>query len=174
MVFWNEIDFSCIDFVPYGKDRVKFTYKNGPLRFQVPRAMCTWGVSAYKAFQLELSSNVEFLQWWRDLEGLLCTAEPFNSNLKLGSLRLKIDDATYVFDAGAKQINPEIREGLFRNQEISCLVDVESTYFFNGTWGLICRAVQVKTCGGGDSLSEAPRESFSLKGFAFLPTDGDA
>ena len=171
MVFWNEIDLSCVDFVPYGKDRVKFRYKDGPLRFQVPRGLCQWGISAYKAFQVELGSNTEFLAWWRDLEGLLCTAEPFNSNLKLGSLRLKIDDATYVFDAESKQTNPEIREGLFRNQELSCLVDIESTYFFNGTWGLICRAVQVKTYGGGDSESEAPRESFSLKGFAFLPTD---
>ena len=42
---------------------------------------------------------------------------------------------------------PELKEGLFRGQELSCIVEIESNYFFNGTWGLTCRANQVKMYG---------------------------
>jgi hypothetical protein len=60
-------------------------------------------------------------------------------------LRIKIDDAVYIFDQNSKQINPEVQEGLFRGQELSCLIDVDSTYFYNEVWGLTIRAYQVKT-----------------------------
>ena len=56
----------------------------------------------------------------------------------------------FIFDQNSKQITPEVKEGLFRGQELSCLIDVDSTYFYNGNWGLTIRAYQVKT------LSEAP------------------
>jgi hypothetical protein len=171
MVMWTDVDKNLIEIVPGLKDRIKFKYQGGPLRFQIPRGMCTWGVSAYKSFQVDLS-NQEFMTWWRDLETQLCSQEPFNSNLKINqsgtpSLRLKIDEATYIFDKNSKQVTPEIKEGLFRVQEVSCLVDVESTYFFNGTWGLTCRASQVRFY----SEETAPEPTFSLKGCAFLPTD---
>jgi hypothetical protein len=58
-----------------------------------------------------------------------------------------VDDATYIFDENAKQVVPEVREGLFRGQELSCLIDIETNYFFNGFWGLTVRASQVKTYG---------------------------
>lgn len=148
MVFWNEIDFQNIETVPSGRDRVKFRYQGGPLRFQIPRAPCTWGVSQYKSMNLDLMGLDDFIKWWTELETHLCLQEPFKSNLGPGpSLRLKIDEATYVFDKDAKQINPDIREGLFRGQELSVLVDIDSTYFFNGTWGVICRAAQVRFYG---------------------------
>jgi hypothetical protein len=114
--------------------------------------MCTWGVSAYKSMNVDVS-NQDFIKWWRDLEAQLCVSEPFNSNLKGASLRLKIDDSVYIFDENSKQVCPEIREGLFRGQEVSCLIDVDSTYFFNGNWGLTIRVYQLKT------LSEAAVEN---------------
>jgi hypothetical protein len=143
MVFWVEIDKNVIDMIPSGKERTKFRYENGPLRFQIPRGMCTWGVSAYKSLQVDLS-NEEFAEWWRDLETQLCPREPFNTNLKGAALRLKIDDVTYIFDQNSKQVTLDIREGLFRGQEMSCIIDVDSTYFFNGSWGLTCRVYQLK------------------------------
>jgi hypothetical protein len=106
----------------------------------------------------------EFAEWWRRLEGQLCPQAPFNSNLKGSSLRLKIDDSVYVFDKDSKQINPEIREGLFRGQDVSCLIDVDATYFFNGNWGLTIRVYQIKTLTDAPTLQEkeTPEESFSL------------
>jgi hypothetical protein len=45
---------------------------------------------------------------------------------------------------------------LFRGQELSCLIDVDSTYFYNENWGLTIRAYQVKT------LTDAPTVAESL------------
>ena len=153
------------------KDKTKFRYQGGPLRFQVPRGMCTWGVSGYKSFQIELT-DPNFIQWWRSLEAQLCPvasggpSPPFNSNLKEGVLRIKIDDAVYIFDQNSKQINPDVKEGLFRGQELSCLIDIDSTYFYNGNYGLTVRVYQVKTLTDAPTTetptAAAPEESFSL------------
>ena len=165
MVFWNEIDKSLIELVPVGT-RHKLRYQGGPLRFQIPRGWAQWGVSQYKSINVEVR-NPDFIAWWKDLETQVCPQEPFKSNLTT-SLRLKIDEATYIFDENSKQVNPDIREGLFRGQELSCLVDIESTYFFNGTWGLTCRAYQVRYWGeaadeaSGDAAPPPDAESFSL------------
>jgi len=171
MVFWFDIDTSQIEMVTTTKDRTRFRYKGGPLRFQVPRGLCTWGVNGYKSFQVSVT-DPDFIQWWRALETQLCPvaasgdplSRPFNSNLK-DSLRIKIDDAVYIFDQNSKQINPEVREGLFRGQELSCLIDVDSTYFYNENWGLTIRAYQVKTLtegipeGNPDAPSPAAEDS---------------
>ena len=174
MVLWFDIDLGQIETVPLTKDRTRFKYKDGPLRFQIPRGVCTWGVNSYKSFQVEIN-NDDFEQWWRRLEAQLCPYEPFQSNLKGGSLRLKIDDSVYVFDKDSKQINPDVKEGLFRGQDVSCLIDVDSTYFFNGNWGLTIRTYQVKTLTDAPSVEEtcAPSSEFSLpKGTcAFLPVE---
>jgi hypothetical protein len=143
MVFWHEIDLSKIETTAATKDKVRYTLPSGPLRFQIPRGICTWGVSAYKSFQIELS-NEEFINWWKNLEGILCNREPFTSNMKCQSLRIKIDESTYIFDANSKQVSPEIKEGLFREQELSCMIDIDSNYFYNENWGLTVRAYQVR------------------------------
>ena len=156
MVFWSDIDTNQVETVQLGRDRTRFRYNGGALRFQVPRGLCTWGVNSYKSFQIEVS-DLDFMRWWRALEAQLCpVATPFNSNLNDGVLRIKIDDAVYIFDQNSKQINPEVKEGLFRGQELSCLIDVDSTYFFNGNWGLTVRAYQVKTLTDAPIVEEAP------------------
>lgn len=152
------------------KEKTKFRYNGGPLRFQVPRGMCTWGVNGYKSFQVSVT-DPDFIQWWRALETQLCPvaasesplSPPFNSNLKKGSepehtLRIKIDDSVYIFDQNSKQILPDVKEGLFRGQELSCLIDIDSTYFYNGNWGLTIRAYQVKTLSEGTDIEVAPEE----------------
>lgn len=178
MVLWSEItDKNVIDSAPWGKEgRAKFSQAGAPLRFQIPRGRCKWGVSAYKSFQLTVQ-NPDFIAWWKDLETFLCPQEPFNSNLKLNELRLKIDDATYIFDENSKQVNPEVREGLFRGQDLSVLVDIDSTYFFNGTWGLTCRAAQIRFYGEPDEEEtvrhvETAPPVLTPGVCAFLPIDG--
>jgi len=146
MVFWNEIDLDAIEFLAHVKDKTKYIYQGRSLRFQVPRGLCEWGLNSYenKSFTVSFSSP-EFIDWWRSLETHLCSKEPFNSNLKSATeIRFKIDNATYIFDENSKQVMPDMKEGLFRGQELSCIVEIESNYFFNGTWGLTCRANQVK------------------------------
>lgn len=173
MVLWSVIDKNVIDSAPWGKEgRVKFSYEGGPLRFQIPRSPCTWGVSQYKSMNLEVR-RPEFLEWWRDLEKLLCPQEPFKSNLG-SSLRLKIDETTYIFDENSKQVCPEVREGLFRGQELSCLVDIESTYFFNGTWGLTCKAVQVRFYPGEAEEPKPDAAIFLPKGRCAFLEESDA
>ena len=172
MVFWSDIDTSSIEMISI-KDKTKFRYQGGPLRFQVPRGMCTWGVSGYKSFQIELT-DLNFIQWWRDLETQLCpiaASGPFNSNLREKSLRIKIDDSVYIFDQNSKQILPEVREGLFRGQELSCLIDIDSTYFYNGNSGLTIRAYQIKTLSEAEDDDAPDEEPIALTPgvCAFLP-----
>jgi len=172
MVLWSDIEKNLIEFQPGGRERTRFTLDGRPLRFQIPRGLCTWGVSQYKSFNVEVK-NPEFIAWWSELERRLCPQEPFKSNLQSGSLRLKIDDATYIFDENSVQISPEVREGLFRGQELSCMIDIESNYFFNGNWGITVRAYQVKSWGGGEQ-PETPQisEPILAKGIcAFLETE---
>jgi len=146
MVLWSDINKDVIDVVAGMKDKSKYLYDGKPLRFQIPRGVCTWGVSQYKSFNIEIK-NPEFIQWWVELERRLCPQEPFKSNMSNGSLRIKIDDATYIFDENSKQVTPEVREGLFRGQELSCIIDIESNYFFNNVWGLTIRASQIRFYG---------------------------
>lgn len=146
MSFWHEIDLTHIEITQGTREKSRYTYKGGPLRFQVPRGMCTWGVSAYKSFTIEFSDE-EFINWWKNLESMLCTREPFTSNMRLSSLRVKIDESTYVFDKESHQVSPEVKEGLFRGQELSCIIDIDSNYFYNENWGLTVRAYQVRYYG---------------------------
>ena len=177
MGFWSDIDFGAIEIQAGLKDRMRFRYQNGPLKFQIPRGLCQWGVSQYKTFNVEVD-NPEFIQWWRALETHLCPQEPFKSNLTGGSLRVKIDDSAYIFDSESKQIVPEIREGLFQGQDLSCMVYVDSTYFFNGTWGLTVRAYQVRFYGGDVALGATAADETTVSALpkgvcSFLPLESD-
>jgi hypothetical protein len=170
MVFWNEINTRDIDWNQFGKEdgRWKYTLGDGPLRFQLPRGTCTWGVGAYKSLQIS-NFDPKFIAWWKELENQLCPQEPFNSNMRVSSdgtpsLRLKIDESTYIFDQNSKQITPGIEEGLFKGQDLSCLIDIDSNYFFRGTWGLTVRVFQVKCYG---SPAE-PETEFKKGACAFL------
>jgi hypothetical protein len=168
MVLWSELDVNFIESVPWGKDRHKFTYQGSPLRFQIPKGICQGGISAFKSIQVGVT-NQEFMNWWRELETLLCPQEPFKSNLSGEQIRIKIDDAIYIFDENSKQISPDLKEGLFKGVELACLVDVHSTYYFNGTWGLTVRLAQVKFWG---DLVAKDADAVLAKGVcAFLQTD---
>ena len=167
MVLWSDIDTASIEMISI-KDKTKFRYQGGPLRFQVPRGMCMWGISAYKSFNIDIR-NSDFIEWWAALERQLCPGTPFKSNMGPYGLRLKVDEATYIFDESSIQVNPEVREGLFRGQELSCLIDIEGTYFFNENWGLTCRAYQVRFYECADDEVAEPESSLMKGTCAFLP-----
>jgi hypothetical protein len=91
--------------------------------------------------------------------------------MKNGSLRLKIDESTYIFDENSKQVTPSIEEGLFKGQDLSCLIDIDSNYFFKGTWGLTVRVFQVKCYGSIERHVEPevlPQLDFKKGTCAFL------
>lgn len=170
MVLWNEIKVNDIELVKAGKEDGKWKYKidNKSLRFQVPRGLCKWGVGMqYKSLVVDIG-NTEFLNWWKTLEQCLCPHEPFVSNLKGNSLRMKIDDSTYVFDENAKQYIPELCDGLFKGQDLSCLIQVESNYFFQEKWGLTVKVVQIKHYGEVKVGDEEVADTVSLKECAFI------
>jgi hypothetical protein len=173
MVLWYEVTKDLIDITPGMKDRSKYAYDGRPLRFQIPRGTCTWGVSQYKSFNLEIK-NPEFIVWLSELERRLCPQEPFKSNFTNGSMRIKIDEATYIFDENSKQVTPEVREGLFRGQELSCIIDIESNYFFNNLWGLTIRASQIRFYGTEQPMPDVTKADDSpvlVKGICgFLET----
>lgn len=173
MVLWGDINKDLIDVTPGMKDRSKYLYDGRPLRFQIPRGVCTWGVSQYKSFNIEFN-DPKFIEWWSELERRLCPQEPFKSNLSGNSIRIKIDEASFIFDENSKQVTPEIREGLFRGQELSCLIDIESNYFFNNVWGLVIRASQIRFYGTEQPSAvvvETPETPVLQKGIcAFLET----
>ena len=170
MVLWSDVAKDVIDVVPGMKDKSKYLYEGKPLRFQIPRGVCTWGVSQYKSFNVDIK-NSEFTAWWTELERRLCPQEPFKSNMANGSLRIKIDEATYIFDENSKQVVPEVREGLFRGQELTCLIDSESNYFFNNLWGLTIRASQIRFYGTEQPSAEPEPPTALAKGIcAFLET----
>lgn len=142
MVFWSDIDTTQIEYLSLNKDRSRFRYCGGPLRFQIPRGACTWGPNTeFKSFQVVIQDEA-FIQWYETLEKRLCSETPFNSNLKDGSLRLKYDDSTLFFRADGTLVTDGLER--LRGAEISCLMEIPNVYHFNEKYGLTCRAIQVR------------------------------
>jgi hypothetical protein len=83
-----------------------------------------------------------FIEWFRALEQKLCTDVPYRSNLKDGQLRLKADDSTLFFgpDGVLLADGPERMKGA----DVSCIMEISGSYFFQDIYGLTCRANQVR------------------------------
>jgi hypothetical protein len=112
------------------------------LRFQIPRGLCQYGRSEYKTINVEIG-NKAFITWWREMEGKLCQGEPFNSNLKGTSLRLKLEDDVPVFDDQRNYIGSYTKTGDGAGKQISCLIEISGVYFFNNQYGLTVKCVQL-------------------------------
>jgi hypothetical protein len=167
MPLWSEIDKELIE-IGTGQ-RVKFSYQNGgPLRFQIPRGLTRYGIGSYKSLTVDTLNNNEFTEWYKQLEKTLCPLEPFKSNMSDYGLRIKIDDRTLLFDNMGAYIPTDMCEGTLRGDEVSCIVDLDGYYFYNGNYGITCRAYQIKTHGGAAEPAQ-PQVEFSE--CAFLATD---
>lgn len=140
---WSEVQFDDVEVEPgSGRARPRFMLAGGPLKFQVPRGVCQWGVSPeYKSFQVCIQDEA-FVHWYETLEKKLCSDEPFHSNLKGGQLRLKVDDGTLFFKAdGTLLVDGAER---MKGADVSCIMEISSSYHFNDKYGLTCRAAQVR------------------------------
>lgn len=150
---WSSIDTSQIEIIQVRK--TSFVYKSKPLQFQIPRGFCKYGVGSFKSFQVQID-DLRFIEWYQQLEKQLCTSEPFASNLKDNILRIKIDDSTFVFDKDKNQEIPEIVEGLFQGDSVSCMITIDSSYFYNDIYGLVVKAKQVRYYHTDIEEEEAP------------------
>jgi hypothetical protein len=138
---WNEVNLSYLT-VETGRGRPKFGLGGGPLKFQLPRGICQWGYNPeYKSFQLSVQDPT-FIDWFRNLEQKLCTDTPYRSNLKDCQFRMKADDSTLFFgpDGSMLENGPERMKGA----DISCIVEISGSYFFQDIYGLTCKANQVR------------------------------
>jgi hypothetical protein len=139
---WNEVNMDHLQVDASGRGRPKFSLGGGPFKFQLPRGTCQWGYNPeYKSFQVSICDPA-FIKWFRDLEQKLCTDTPYRSNLKDGQMRMKADDSTLFFgpDGVLLADGPERMKGA----DVSCIMEISGSYFFQEVYGLTCRATQVR------------------------------
>jgi len=140
---WNEIRIEDVEIDPgSGRTRPKFRLGPGPLRFQLPRGACTWGVSPeYKTFQVGIQDGA-FVEWYENLEKKLCSDVPFHSNLKDGAMRLKVDESTLFFRSdGSLLVDGADR---MKGADVSCIMEIPGSWFYQEKYGLTCRCAQVR------------------------------
>lgn len=175
MPLWSEITPNTIEVKPSGNTRTKAVYNGGPLRFQIPRGYSRYGLSQYKSITIA-NLDPKFLAWFAEIEKMVRRddANPLKSCLTEYGLRIKMDECTLVFDSDSKFVSDEHVEGYLRDLDMSCIVDVEGAYLWKGSWGINCRAHQIKYYApvpkipslemeDGDNQTPPP-----LKGCAFL------
>jgi hypothetical protein len=173
MPLWSEINPALIEVRPSGNTRTKAVYKDGPLRFQIPRGYCRYGVSQYKSITLA-NLDPKFISWFSELENKLRHPDgnPLKSCLTEYGLRIKMDDCTLVFNSDSKFVADEHVEGYLRDLDMSCIVDVEGAYLWRGSWGINCRAHQIKFYAPVPKIPDIQMEedqgSPPFKGCAFL------
>ena len=147
VILWHEVDFDLIYKKTAKNGRITLCYgpEQKPLRFQIPSGRCQYGLGQYNSLNIDFSENPSFVTWYEDLEATIGAPEPFNSNMKSEILRIKVDESTLVFDWSNKlQEHNDLREGLWANSEIRCIMDISGIYFFNEVYGLTCRVYQLK------------------------------
>lgn len=155
---WSEITIDDVTIEPgTGRGRPRFTLSDAPLKFQLPRGVCTWGVNQeYKSFQVSVPDEA-FVSWYESLEKKLCSDVPFSSNLKGGLMRLKVDDTTLFFKSdGTLVVDGSER---MRGADVSCIMEISGSYHFNDKYGLTCRATQVRIWAEGEVALPSPGTS---------------
>ena len=156
---WNEVCIDDIEIEPgTGRSRPKFTLAGGPLKFQLPRGVCQWGINTeYKSFQVTVPDE-DFVTWYENLERKLCSDVPFTSNLKAGTLRLKVDDSTLFFKADGSLVADGAER--MKGADVSCIMEISGSYHFNDKYGLTCRATQVRIWAEGEPVQAATPGSY--------------
>ena len=126
MVLWKDIDVSL------------------PMRFQLPRGYCEYGISQYGQVSVKIS-DVEFLEWFKNVERTFLIGDVRREsriNDENSSISMKyVDGFTQVFDSS----NSLMVDGHdLVDSELDCLVDVERVYTLNDVQGLTCKIFQVR------------------------------
>jgi hypothetical protein len=165
---WRTLELSDVTHAGCRNGTTKFSVGPKPLRFQIPSGRVLFGgLSGYKSITVETTD--EFAEWWRtELEPALASGlSPFKSNMTGKNLRLKVDTSTQVFDQSRNIKFPELVEGAFAGTNVSCIVEIIGTYFFQEMHGLTCRIYQLVERTLAD-IPEEETDTTQLKGFAFL------
>lgn len=165
---WRATDLTTVTHAAGRNGTTKFSVDGKPFRFQIPRGKVLFGgLSGYKSITIETSA--EFADWWRStLETELARGlTPFKSNMSGINLRLKVDPSTQVFDSNRGIKFPELVEGTFAGQTVTCIAEIVGTYFFQETFGLTCRIYQLIER-LADVQEEEEETVAPIKGFAFL------
>lgn len=163
---WVGIDFDAIEVT-----RPKGVPKFNGLRFQIPRGLCRYGHSEYKTISVELG-NRAFVNWWRDMEQKMGDMQPFNSNLKDNTLRIKVGDDVPVFDERRNYIGLVAGTGYGAGKQMSCLVEIPGMYYFNDQYGFIVRCVQVMLYDDPPSPEDGEQNA-AVKPCALLDSDDE-
>jgi hypothetical protein len=165
MPLWHAVTLENVDHVPARNGTMKFTVDGGrPFRFQIPKGRVVFGgVSEYGSITIDVPQV--FTSWWRETfePALVSGLTPFNSNSKDSGLRVKVDKSTQFFNSKKEIQFHEVKEGLFTNATVTCIIEITGTYFFRESYGLTCRAYQIVV---EDEVIEDPGET--LNGFAFV------
>jgi hypothetical protein len=112
-----------------------------PLRFQIPRGYCEYGISDFSQVLVKIA-DTEFLDWFKNIENILIQSKPIESRVKIDSISLKyVDGFTQVFDSSNVFTDEPVS---FENSELDCMVDIDKVYNLNGKYGLTCKIFQVR------------------------------
>ena len=173
---WHTLDLTRVTHAGGRNGKTKFLMDNErPLRFQIPRAKVLFGgLSNFKSVTLEMPD--EFAEWWRTtLEPALTSGlTPFRSNMNGKNLRVKVDTSTQIFDSSRTIKFPELVEGAFAGLTVTCIIEITGTYFFQETYGLVCRVYQLIEREQPTPVTSTSTpgifddETSQLKGFSFL------
>lgn len=162
---WNEVQLDNISYAGKRNGGTKIMYGESPLRFQIPTGKVLYnGLSEWKSLTIEVPPN--FIAWWTNFEKHSAEGlQPFSSNAKDSSLRVKIDPLTHFFDGKKVSFFPNIEEGLLKGAIISCIIEVSGVYFFQGKYGLTVRAHQIVVRDANEAVEDMAEK---LTGFAFI------
>lgn len=168
---WHGLNLEDVECAGGKNGTTKFSVKGQPFRFQIPKGRVLYnGLSEYKSITIDVPEA--FVAWWRQTfePALVSGLAPFNSNLKESGLRVKVDKSTQFFNPKKEIYFPELKDGLLSGSTVTCIIEVTSTYFFQGSHGLTIRAHQIvasePVAEPDDSVVD--ESSTALKGFAFI------
>jgi hypothetical protein len=115
-----------------------------PFRVQLPRMVCSSGMSDYDTISLAVNDKLMHI-----VDPLITAAKPYakfpwSDNPSDGNFRVKIDEETHIFDANSELCHSQIVAG----SEVICILEAKGVYNFREKSGITYRIHQIKVLGG--------------------------
>ena len=175
-------------YMPFGISGFAPPY--GPVKYNVDFSMKGWNeagnyVNKFYEFLVDIENRVidQVESYSTTIFGTKMSRDElvglFNSNIKVSQgydpkFRVKVGDATQIFDVGDVDITKPLQEGLHKKFSGSALVKMGNIYFFNKRFGITWTVEQMKVYEPqrlhGFNFSEDPQEEEvveKMSGFAF-------
>lgn len=119
-----------------------------PSKVQIPPMVSGPLVMYERDGNIQLKVTPEFETLWRSIEDQCKTQAdpslPWNSSIKDGEFRIKIEDRSMFFDVNSELIDHDVD---LTNRIVICIVHLNSVYNFKGMCGISCRVHQLKIIG---------------------------